>query len=189
MGYHCPPNLCCNRYEDRLKYIHSIVEKKLRSSFEDFTQSVMQPLDSVHTAALDTVTATFSKARPLLPASSHSLPSQPKPSLMPTPSATPSLPRLQQSVLSPSSVPSGSHSPDVRKGSPRVTSLLKLPGRAMEQLERTVTGSPPVRRARAHTNDDRLLRKERGCTPLVKSMLIALFDSVYCSYVANYDDC
>jgi hypothetical protein len=34
------------RYEERLKYIQTIVRRKMKSSFEEFTQNVMHPLES-----------------------------------------------------------------------------------------------------------------------------------------------
>jgi hypothetical protein len=35
------------RYEERLKYIQTIVKRKMESSFEEFTQNVMHPLESL----------------------------------------------------------------------------------------------------------------------------------------------
>ena len=42
----CIQPLCC-RYEERLKYIQTIVKRKMESSFEEFTQNVMHPLESL----------------------------------------------------------------------------------------------------------------------------------------------
>ena len=39
-------SLSCCRYEERLKYIQTIIQRKMKSSFEDFTQNVMHPLES-----------------------------------------------------------------------------------------------------------------------------------------------
>ena len=35
------------RYEERLKYIHTIVQRKMKSSFEEFAQNIIHPLESV----------------------------------------------------------------------------------------------------------------------------------------------
>lgn len=140
---------CHCRYEERLKYIHSIVDKKLKLSFEDFSQSIIQPLDSVQTAAMASVAATFSHGSPL-PVSS----SQPTPSAGLT--STSSLHHLQP-ASSPAAPP-----PRSPRASPRGTgrtSLLKLPGHVSGPLDWLAAGSPPVQRERANTNEERRSRQ------------------------------
>ena len=113
-----------------MRYIHNIVEKKLKSSFEDFTQNVMHPLES--TAAASTTVLRHSPQKPL---TTSSIPVFSVP------------PTNAQSVSSPD--PKWSLSPK-----PGVASILK---RSREHMERGVTGSLPSRRPRASTNDDRML--------------------------------
>lgn len=42
----CTHTLYGCRYEERLKYIKTIVQRKMKSSFEEFTQNVIHPLES-----------------------------------------------------------------------------------------------------------------------------------------------
>lgn len=123
--------ICC-RYEERLKYIQTIVQRKMKSSFEEFTQNVMHPLES-HSPS-GTVRVSIRNQTP-------ELEPLPLPQLRQTGSGTHSLPSSAEGTSYAETIDKGGHSP------------------RLSQLRRTNmlldTWSPPLRRPRANTNEDR----------------------------------
>ena len=133
-------SLLHSRYEERLRNIQNIVERKMKSSYEEFSLNVMHPLESStqvqHTTATGLSTPSPRKSLTTLPVPIMDEHSQPSTS----PRGTP--PENKWSL-----------SPKVSS----VSSLLKLPSLTKE---RTSSGSSL--RPRSRTIDERL-RSERSC--------------------------
>ena len=139
-----------DRYDERMKYICSVLEKnKMKSSYEDFAQSVMHPLES---SSHLTTNILFT-----MPTGSGIL-KDPTTQQMPLVTAPVTMPSFTGQSLTPIISSQSGGSPDTSRWSlsPRVgvSSILKLPG--YTKLDRTIAGSPSFRRPRASTNDERM---------------------------------
>ena len=124
------------RYEERLKYIHTIVKRKMKSSFEEFTQNVMHPLESSSvpgSARVPTRNQTL-ELEPL-----------PQPRRCSEHGGSCNLLRLPTSTMTPG-VGEGVDYRSRRSHSPRSNLLL---------VGNSGWHSPHGRRPRANTNDDR----------------------------------
>lgn len=123
-----------SRYEERLKYIQSVVDKKMKSSYEEFALNVMHPLES---STYPTTMIFRSGVRPQATTSSSL-------------SNVPEVSGVRSRTSS-----QGRSSPEKWRLSPKVGKAARHK-QAKEHPEITVGGSPPVRRQRASTNDERM---------------------------------
>lgn len=172
------------RYEERLRNIQAITNKKLMSSFEQFSENVMHPLEMTSTqSTLNMPTLASLRASPQkLLTSPISIPTKPHnhphshshlPSLVHNSHKSTSSPHSTHSTHSlPHVTPqhSESHSP---KG--LMSSFLRLPG--IDRM--TGRSPPPLRRARASTNDDRMQNPPKSTLPSMLCYLLLFALSVY----------
>lgn len=140
--------LSLTRYEERLRYIQNIVQRKMKSSYEEFTQNVMHPLESSSYPGTAKV-STRNQAPHLEP--------------LPVPLIRRS--RRGASLSQPSKTTEETDSNPPQKGghSPRV-------GRLKGQSTMGDTWSPPPRRPRANTNDERYPHSKSGMCCIHKCM-------------------
>ena len=130
-----------------MQTIHTITKMKLMSSFEEFSENVMHPLE------MPSSQPAVSSSRIATPKQSHT-----SPFTIPNYRA----PRLSHPHKEASPSPHSQSLHHSRSHSPKsflVSSLLKLPSlkdRAMERF------SPPTKRQRASTNDDRMQTSPKG---------------------------
>ena len=130
-----------------MKYIHNIVERKMKSSYEDFTLNVMHPLESSAQSTSASTTNIF-RLSPQKPPTVQS-------DALPVPRSSPHPHRS---------------SPDLKSNrSPKVTSLLRLP------REHPGGASPPTfRRPRANTNEERMAQTHPRKLPVfeIQSLVV-----------------
>lgn len=137
------------RYQERLQTIHKITDMKLMSSFEEFSENVMHPLEMSSAQPVPTAASSSRKASPTRILSSF----------MSVPSIVHRL--HHHKSPSPHSLSSqSSHSPKTMTMS--LSSFLKIPTLKDRVVDRF---SPPARRQRSSTNDDRI-----QASPKCKSM-------------------
>jgi hypothetical protein len=140
------------RYEERLKYIHTIVKRKMKSSFEEFTQNVMHPLESSSvpgSARVPTRNQTL-ELEPL-----------PQPRRCSEHGGSCNLLRLPTSTMTPG-VGEGVDYRSRRSHSPRSNLLL---------VGNSGWHSPHGRRPRANTNDDRRSQHSKSGPELQRQRL------------------
>ena len=145
------PFLSLCRYEERLQNIHKITKMKLMSSFEEFSESVMHPLEM--SSAQPTMSSRRASPTKILssqmsfPSIAH-LPSHHHKSHSPSPHTSHFNKDHKGSSPSPHLFSSqNSHSPKTSS-----SSFLKIP----TLKDRVVDRFSPPRRHRSSTNDDRM---------------------------------